>query len=443
MRFPGDKLAGSSADALREAPSFGRGDQMAGTRESFVARQPILNRRHKIVGYELLFRAAAGDAHADLRNADESTAQVIVDSLATIGIDALIGPMLGFLNTTPRFLESDLVEALPRERVVLEIPAMEEVGPGFEGRCRELARKGYRLALEGLARRDPREPLLAFAKFAKLDLRALGGALVKPLARRIKRYPVTLVAEKVETVEEFAACREAGCDLFQGYYFARPVTVVGQRVDPDRSVLMELLMKVGGDGDFEELVDVIKRNTSLTVNLLRLVNSGSLARSTRVKSVPEALLLIGRSQLVRWLTVLLYAGESQTGMEDALLKVAAKRGRTMELLCKQAAGSAEGPVDADMAYLVGMLSMMDVLFAAPMEQVLGQIQVDEAVREALVHRRGLVGGLLRVEERMERSAFEEVEGILAEIGLTPDQYALAQREAYAWVHGSDSPPFDV
>ncbi len=415
---------------------------MSGTRAGFVARQPILNKKHRIIGYELLFRAGADDAHADLRDPRESTARVIVDALATIGIDALLGPTLGFLNATPEFLESDLVEALPRDRVVLEIPVMAEVRPGFESRCRELARKGYRLALESLDRRDPREPLLAVTRFAKLDLRKTGEAGLKPLARRIKRHPVTLVAEKVETVEEFAACREAGCDLFQGYYFAHPVTVVGQRVDPDRAVLMELLMKVGGGGDFEELVDVIKRNASLTVNLLRLVNSGSLARATRVKSVREALLLIGQNQLVRWLTVLLYAGESQTGMEDALLKVAAKRGRTIELLCKEAS-AAEGSVEADTAYLVGMLSLMDVLFAVPMAQVLGQIQVDEAVREALVHRKGLTGSLLLVEEKMEQSAFDEVERILAELGLTPEQYAQAQRDAYAWVHGSDSPPFDV
>lgn len=416
---------------------------MTGTQESFVARQPILNKKHRILGYELLFRASADASHAQLRGGQESTARVIVDALASIGIDALLGPMLGFLNTPPEFLESDLVEALPRDRVVLEIPAMAEVSRSFESRCRELARQGYRLALEGLARRDPREPLLAFAKFAKLDLREVGEARVRPLARRIKRHPVTLVAEKVETLEEFEACREAGCDLFQGYYFARPVTVTGQRVDPDRTVLMQLLMKVGEDCDFDELVDVIKRNTSLTVNLLRLVNSGALARSTRMRSVHEALLLIGRNQLVRWLTVLLYAGDNPTGMEDALLKVAAKRGRTIELLCKAAAQSGEGSVEVEMAYLVGMLSLMDVLFAAPMEQVLGQIQVDEAVHAALVHRKGLAGHLLLVEEKMEQSAFAEVESLLAELGLTPQQYAQAQREAYAWVHGSDSPPFEV
>jgi EAL and modified HD-GYP domain-containing signal transduction protein len=416
---------------------------MPAVRESFVARQPILNKKHRILGYELLFRAAAGDAQARIRDAQESTAQVIVGALATIGIDALLGPTLGFLNTPPEFLESDLVEALPRDRVVLEVPPLAELGRGLESRCRELARQGYRLALEGLTRRDPREPLLTCAKFVKLDLRALGEAQVRPLARRAKRHPVTLVAEKVETLREFEACRDAGCDLFQGYYFARPVTLSGQRVDPDRAVLMQLLTKVGQDSDFEELVEVIKRNTSLTVNLLRLVNSGSLARSTRVKSVRDALLLIGRNQLVRWLTVLLYAGENPTGMEDALLKIAAKRGRTIELLCKAAAPPGAQPAEAEMAYLVGMLSLMDVLFAAPMEQVLAQIQVDDAVREALLRRKGVAGHLLLVEEKMERSSFDEVEALLGEIGLAPEQYAEAQRQAYAWVHGSDSPPFEV
>jgi c-di-GMP-related signal transduction protein len=350
-------------------------------------------------------------------------------------MDVVLGQSLGFFNVTGEVLLSELVEALPRERVVLEI--LEDVEPTEEirARCEALRDDGFTIALDDWIVNDPRECLLPWIDLVKVDLPAIPPKELKRLVRSLQRAGVVTLAEKVETQEEYEVCRKLGFDRFQGFYFAKPIVLEGADLDATKSTLIRLLQRISAEADTLTIVESFKQDAKLGLNLLRLVNTAGMAARVRLDTIEDAVRHLGLQQLGRWVAVLLYAQDGGNDMRSPLLTAAAHRGRLMELLVDAAPATGDTPVEAERAFLVGMLSMADALLGRPLETLVTELRLANDIARALTHREGELGSLLNLAESVERGEVDKFEDELLARDL--DLAALQEIEyaAYAWVHG--------
>lgn len=397
----------------------------------FLGRQPILNRDQSIVAYELLFRSSETAATANVADDLSATANVILQAFTGLGIETVLSSHKGFINISGDLLMSEMVEILPRERVVLELLETVEITPQVVERCRELKAKGFSLALDDFIFNDVYLPLFDIVDIIKIDLLALKPGQLEVYVNRLRRWPVQLLAEKVDSPEEAQHCLELGFDLFQGYYFAKPAILSGRRTDPAKVALLRLLGLVLSDADVAELEQVFKHDPGLTYNLLRLVNSVAMGMQQRITSLRHAIVVLGRSQLQRWLQLLLFAQRGEGNLNDPLLQLAATRGKLMELLAKHIAP--HNRELEDQSFMAGIMSLLDTLLAMKMEDIMGQLNLPENVKDAVLRREGMLGDMLRMGEMLEHNDYDAVMGILPQYpALRLAKLTGAQIEALAW-----------
>ncbi|EEF22722.1 conserved hypothetical protein, partial [Ricinus communis] len=263
------------------------GPQALRVREFYLGRQPILDRNQALFGYELLFRnAPVGPAH--VTNDLSATAAVIAHA-SQLGMEKTIGDALGFVNVDASVLMSDIFSFLPRDKVVLEILNTVQITADVVSRIRELAGHGFRFALDDVTGESAEvAALLPLVDYVKMDMRNIALDTLSKLAPRFRQEKKKLVAEKVETREEFKNCLDLGFDYFQGYYFARPVIMSGKKLSPSQLAVMELMTLVTSDADNHDIERAIKRDVSLALNLLRLVNTPAVGARQRIDSLSQA-----------------------------------------------------------------------------------------------------------------------------------------------------------
>ncbi|SNS27900.1 EAL and modified HD-GYP domain-containing signal transduction protein [Noviherbaspirillum humi] len=400
-------------------------------REFFLARQPILNRDQTLAAYELLFRAAA-EGPANVVDHLSATAAVITHA-AELGIENVLGGSVAFLNVDAAMLMSDAIRLLPRQRVVLEILETVKATDAVLARVDALRKEGYTIALDDvIAASADVQRLLPLADIIKLDLGGADMEQVAALSRRFKQEGKKLLAEKVESMEQFERCLELGCDYFQGYYFARPLVLTGKRLSPSQMTIMQLMQQIAAGASMDEIERTIKQDASMGLMLMRLLNSASDHERRRIRSLGQALRRISPGQLGRWLQILLYAEASSAGGPSPLLNLATTRGRLLELIAARA-DPANAPV-ADTAFTVGIMSLMDVLFSLPMEAIVERMSVSAEIAGALLRREGRYGDMLLLAELIERDEAAACEALplLHKLGLSLDDFRLLQLHAFDW-----------
>ena len=402
------------------------------TKDFFLARQPILNRDQNLVAYELLFRSAAVGP-AGVTDDVAATASVI-EHASELGLENVIGDSLGLINIDATVLLSDFVQFLPREKVILEILETVVVTDEVVLRMTELAKEGYRFALDDvIADSENLRRLLPFVEMVKIDIMGMSKDELRALFHQFSSANKIMLAEKVESQEEFNFCFDLGFDYFQGYYFAKPVIMTGKKLSPSQMAIMRLMNLIVADADTEQIEALIKNDASLGLNLLRLVNTPAFMTSQRIESLRQALAVLGRRQLQRWLQILLYAS---TGKGDSfispLLIMATTHGKLMELMAQKM--MPRNQTAADLAFTVGIMSLMDALFSSPMDQILQQVSVVDEVRVALLAREGVYGKMLSLVEHVEHAESDCL--VLAEqlehLGLEREELFAMQVQAFEW-----------
>lgn len=402
--------------------------------EIFLGCQPILDRRQSVCGYELLFRSGENNSAAILDDL-QASASVISYAFGDLGISASLGKGLVYLNVSQKLLLSGMLELLPKDRVMLEL--LESVRPedAVLDRCRELKAKGFHLALDDFECGDEqnREKLIALADLVKVDITRIDRAKLTELARCMRRWPVKLLAEKVESQADVEQCLDAGFELFQGYFFARPHMIIGKRVDPSHITLLNLLGVILDEADVAEIERLFKPAPDLSYNLLRLVNSVASGTHRRIGSLKQAIVVLGQQQLLRWLQLLLFARRDGDVDSNPLLLLAARRGRLLELLVEHV--DQDGGELRDRAFMTGILSLLDALFNQPLGEIISQISVASEVRQALLERSGKLGAMLTLAECLERNDFHGAQARMVELGLGMDDLMHAQVAAMTWAAG--------
>jgi c-di-GMP-related signal transduction protein len=401
------------------------------TSEIFLGRQPILDRDQRIVAYELLFRSGntPGAAVTDDMHA---TASVIHHAFSEMGVQTVLGSLQGYINISADMLLSDLVELLPRSQVVLELLETVAATDAVIERCRALKQQGFTLALDDFVYDDSFRPLLALVDIVKVDLLLHSQAELCSVVGRLKQWPVKLLAEKVDSAEQAAFCHALGFDLFQGYYFARPSVLAAKRADPTQLALTQLLGLVLRDADTPQIEQVFKQHPNLTYNLMRLVNSVACGTKRSIASVSQAIVVLGRRQLQRWLQLLLFTLQSGSPYPSPLLLLAATRGKMMELL---AARQQRNDEYCDEAFMAGILSLIDSLIDKPLADIVAELNLGERLTAALLHREGELGTLLRLVESVEHPDLARTLTLLRQTGgLTLSDLTTAEIEAMTWVN---------
>ena len=421
---------------MTDTVSLDQSDLPLRVRDFYLGRQPVLDRNQALYGYELLFRSAGQDEGASAQGAQTglpATATVIAH-VAQLGLARAIGDAACFLNVDRDVLFSDIFAFLPRERTVLEIVATMDPDDAVLARMQELARHGFRFALDGVGGDSARlQRLLPLAAFVKLDLRSTHRDTLRGLVSRLQGLGKTVIAEKVETRDEYHVCLDAGFDYFQGFYFARPAVLGGRKLSPSQATVLALMNQVMSDVDNADIERAVKKDVTLALNLLRLVNTPAVGAGRRIESISQALTLLGRRQLQRWLQILLFAEPDVRGhSQSPLLMLATTRARLMELLAQRMRPGQRNV--ADIAFTVGMMSLMDTLFCIPMRDIVEQIPVIDEVRAALLNRTGFFGELLKLAESIERMDDEQDDMLAGLKSLAFDGDDLAELEvaAFEW-----------
>jgi EAL and modified HD-GYP domain-containing signal transduction protein len=429
---------------MTDTPRQEHADHPLRVRDFYLGRQPVLDRNQALFGYELLFRSTPlGQANIaqDMPGASmpglSATATVIAHA-AQLGLARAIGDAHCFLNVDTDVLGSDIYAFLPRERTVLELAASVVPDEATLARLAELAGHGFHFALDGIGSGSAGDTarlqkLLPLARFVKLDLRHTSQPALAALVARLHGMHKTVVADKVETREEYQACLDLGIDYFQGFYFARPSVLGGRKLSPSQMAVLELMKLVSSDVDNADIERAVKRDVTVAMNLLRLVNTPAVGARQRIDSVSQALLVLGRRQLQRWLQIMLYAEPGTRGHNQTpLLMLATTRGRLMELLAQRLRPGQR--YVSEIAFTVGIMSLMDVLFGIPMADIVEQIPISDEIGNALLRRSGFFGELLKLAECIEQPDQQEEGALPALRGLamSGDDMVELEMSAFQW-----------
>jgi EAL and modified HD-GYP domain-containing signal transduction protein len=400
----------------------------------FLARQPILGRDQRLFAFELLFRSASESQDANVIDHASATAAVISHA-SQLGMEQVVGAQLAFVNIDAVVLMSDFVRFLAPEKVILEILETVSVTPEVIARVTELKALGFRFALDDVVA-DSAElrQLLDLVDVIKIDLQAVAPAKLAPLAQALRRPDKKLLAEKVETQEEFRQCLALGFEYFQGYYFARPVILRGKKIAPSELVILHLLDLINSEADNRDIELAIKHDALISLNLLRLVNTPAAYGRGHFDSLAKALIVLGRRQLQRWLQILLYAAPGGTGkLNSPLLQLAVTRGKLLELMTLKVRPARRA--SADTGFTVGIMSLMDTLFSMPMRDILDTVSVADEVREALLEREGEFGEMLNIVEMLEMARGGKPLALaLRHLDLTLKQIREIELAAFEWAN---------
>jgi c-di-GMP-related signal transduction protein len=350
-----------------------------GFMEVFVARQPIFDRELNVYGYELLFRSRPDSSCAEASDSMASL-QVITNTFLSIGMDRLLGDARGFINFPQELLAGEWAYSLPLSRTVIEILETVKPEPAVIAACRALREKGYILALDDFADAECWDEMADLASIIKVDFRDTTPAAQRLLVERYAPRGISMLAEKIETPEEYRRAREMGYQYFQGYFFARPVLVSRREIPGCKLSYLRILGEIHrNELEFRELEALIQREVSLASKLLRYINSAMFGWVNPVQSIRQALALLGEREIRNWVSLaalpMLAVDKPAELMRTALL-----RARFSELLA-QWVGLGHRKSDL---FLIGLFSLLDAMLDRPLEETLAEMGLSGDIADTLL-----------------------------------------------------------
>ncbi|MCU1257174.1 MAG: diguanylate phosphodiesterase metal dependent hydrolase domain containing protein [Bryobacterales bacterium] len=396
----------------------------------FVARQPIFDRQLRVYGYELLSRSCLVNVCQEMDGA-AATAQVIANSVLTIGIGTLVGGKRAFVNFDRDVLIGPWTTILPPQTLVVEVLESVELDSEVLEACRLLRKLGYSVALDDFVRAPAYEPLVELANFIKVDFRDTTRSEQERLVRVYGTRGISMLAEKVETQEEFEWAKAMGYAYFQGYFFARPHVVRARQFPAHKLTQLRLMNEVAkSDLDFDSLEKLIRLDVAFAYKILRYINSAAFTWSGSIKSIRQALIMMGENEIRRWISVATLPGLTQ-GKPDAVAIHAMVRGRFCELIVQHAAGmQASGD-----PFLLGMFSLLDAMMDRPLTEIVHELSLAPQLSEAILGApaaTNTLAAVLTLVKCYEAAHWEELPSIAALIRLPQEIAPRLYMEAVAW-----------
>jgi EAL and modified HD-GYP domain-containing signal transduction protein len=395
----------------------------------YVARQPIFRKNKKIYGYELLFREGLSNFFPNVE-ANLATSKVLSNTFLSMGIDEITGGSPAFIN----FPEDLLVKKVPLLFApgMLMVEILEDARPSPEliQACREMQQKGFTIALDDFSYRPELEPLIGLAKIVKLDFRAAGEEALKDSVRKLAAYPVSLLAEKVETYEEFDKARAMGFTLFQGYFFSKPEVLQGKDISGSQMTLMQIMAEANKeDFEFRKLESVMGRDVAISYKLMRYVNSAFFRRVNQISSLRQAIIMLGERQIRQFIS-LIAMSQLSSHKPSELIRSSIVRAKFCELL---GGGNGDGTEPSEL-FTLGLFSMIDAILDKPMDQVMEKLPLSTPMKDALVHGKGKLSDYLALSTSYEKGDWERVSALTDVMGLPFELLPQCFKQALTWAN---------
>lgn len=367
--------------------------------KAFVGRQPIYRDGVDVFAYELFSRDSELN-RAAFSDGDRATAQLLLSTFLDIGLEQVVGRHLAFVNVTRNFLLSEYCTSLPKDRVVFEIAGDTEIDNAFLDRLSALIKSGYSIALDNFVYNDAVGPLIELSNIVKLDLQALGREGIAQHAQTLRPYGVKLLAQKVETHEDYAYCRSLGFDYYQGYFFCKPQVVSETKIPFNRLSTLNLLAKLQDPSiSISDLEHAVGQDLAISYRILRYLNSPINALPRKIDSLRHAVSLVGTRLISNWASLILLEAIEEKPHE--LMVTSMVRAH----MCQQL-GAAMRHKNVDQFFTVGLFSLIDALMDRPMEEALTNLPLVDEVKDALLHRKGPMARALECVEAYERCDWE-------------------------------------
>ncbi|HSX51091.1 MAG TPA: HDOD domain-containing protein [Cellvibrio sp.] len=391
-----------------------------------LARQPIFNGNMQVVAYELLCR------NSDLKfitstDGDAASSQVLLNAFTELSIEQVVGKHKAYVNFTRTLLDSP--PPFNRQKLVIEVLEGQQIDASMLHSLKLLREKGYTIALDDFELDENSESLVAYADIIKLDVLSLSPKQLHYHIDYLKPFGITLVAEKVETYEMFEQCKALGFDLFQGYFLAKPRVITGRKISENKQSVLQLLSALHDpDIAIDKIERMIARDTLLSFKLLRLVNSAAFGLRRNVDSLRQAIMLLGLGKLKNWVNLL--ALSNLSGKPHELSVAALTRARMCEMISTQLKQQSR----PDTSFTVGLLSTLDAFLDMPLDELLRNLSLSEALNQAMLAHAGPEGMVLQLVQAHEQGHWQEIDWAhLETLGLTPEILAEIYVNSLHWV----------
>ncbi|MCD8553884.1 EAL domain-containing protein [Seleniivibrio sp.] len=396
----------------------------------YIGRQPILDEKGLIFAYEVLYRSH-GQTGASVTDNAAATARVLINAMQNFGLEKLLGGKKGFINADESTILDGAIDLLPKETFVIEILESTKMSQKLIDKILYYMGKGYKFALDDMEFTKEYigtfKELFPVVDYIKVDYMLSDRTILEQNMKLLSGVKAKKLAEKVETQEEYESCRRMGFDLFQGYYFAKPIVISQKSVDPSRAATIQLINMLRSDAEPNELEKVIKSYPDLYINLLKFMNSSAFFTRGVITSIKHAMAMLGRVNLTKWLYLILYAGPNNDSQSNPVLITAQVRAKTMERLCQVSPNINK---KADSAYLVGLMSLLDVIFNREIEDIVREFNVDEEVKIAVTKQQGDLGLLLKTVKCYESDDVCEIVDCFGLLQISFEEFNRVMMESY-------------
>lgn len=347
--------------------------------ETYVARQPIFDKQQNVFAYELLHRSGLYNSFLN-SDGDQATSELITNSLLVIGFSTLTRGKMAFVNFTKNLLEQDIATILPPQFTVIEI--LEDIEPdeSLLRACKKLKNMGYLLALDDFVYHEKYKLLIELADIIKIDFLSIGITERSDIIKRIGNQRIKFLAEKIETKDDFMQALQMGYSYFQGYFFSKPIILSGKDIPAHKLTYFQILQEINKPiFSFDAIEKLIKTDVSLSYKLLKFINSSSFGFRTQIHSLNQALILLGKNGIIKWLSLVALKSLGEDKPSE-LFVTAICRGNLCELLANKVCLHNRS---SDL-FLMGMLSLIDAFLDQPLESILAELPIPQDVKDALL-----------------------------------------------------------
>ncbi len=393
----------------------------------FVARQPIFNASKNVVAYEILYRSGFKNEYNAELDGDRATTLVVTDSILNFGLHALTAGKKAYINFTHNLILSDLPLLFKPEELTIEILETVTVDDALIEKCKILKSLGYTIALDDFAGGNLHEKLIPYVDIIKVDFLVLKSEGRKIISDKYKHLHVTLLAEKVETYSDFEEAISFGYELFQGFFFEKPVVCHSKNKAVVAKKYLEVIHETNQDEvDFNRLAEIIKSDVSLTYKLLRLINSPAFYTVSRITSVNHALTLLGIKEVKKWATLIMLRDMSAEKPSE-LLRTSLVRAVFVESI----AVYFHFEHRKQEIFLMGLLSMVDTVMEKPLFDLLDQLPLREDLKEAMIGAENDFHVILKLMKYYEKGNWEMIQRLCDARGLDSSKINVCYKHALA------------
>lgn len=393
----------------------------------YVARQPIFDKDKNIFAYELLFRDSTDNYFPEI-DGDVATKDLLTNTIFSIGMDKLTGGRKAFINFTENLLTKKVPLLLPKATTVIEILEGIKPYPELIDSCKQLSASGYTIALDDFVYLPELRPLITLANIVKFDFRYTPKKVINTCLKHISQLKVSLLAEKVETHEEFKEAKKMGFEFFQGYFFCKPEIIEGHEIQGSQLNLMVIMAQINSDAfSFSKLEALISRDIGISYKLFKYINSAYFARACKVSSVKEALVYLGEREIRRFVSLIAMSRLAK-GKPNELIRAACIRGKFCELLSIEA----QEQSSPEEMFTLGMFSLIDAVIDQPMDKILSELPLSDTIKRALVDAKGRLAGYIELSRSYESGKWDRVTRLSQALKLTESALSNAYLQACQW-----------